>query len=434
LATCFYISSTVSMTSKSATNTSHSASTSTITNVDQEPPSLKTYHENEIGKGQRIVILAGPHKTGTSSLQYNFVRWTKQRTKGEPNATNTEMSTSTTAIWDDWVWPIPDAVAKIYSPTITNSSSSSSSPSEVDKAYYPLMEALRSPERKIPDREIFHLYTPDKIIQLFSDSIAESWELGYNLVFGSEAMDLLVKLPEGQEMLKKFSDRILPIKVAPQEGREKGRRKKTTSDTNGSEITVVVTYRTPKIDHLISNWHQVCKGKDTQPFFKYITTTSNKLGVLNGLGLVEIFLKNTNWNVALVDYEFVKESEWDLTSYIACHFLKVECDLETKQIVGLVGEENPTIKNVRKSQRPPNLSDEALAEMDSIMMAHDCNYKYLFEAEKEWKDRLISLHKLGIDKMMDNCKTYGHDYPNLDEMKEKLVQVAKKHGPKKLGS
>ena len=34
------------------------------------------------------------------------------------------------------------------------------------------------------------------------------WEEGKNIVMGTEAMDLIIKLPEGPSMLSKFRDRV----------------------------------------------------------------------------------------------------------------------------------------------------------------------------------------------------------------------------------
>jgi tmRNA-binding protein len=344
---------------------------------------------------QKVVILAGPHKTGSSSLQYNFLRWTTHT----PGTLISELNPHD-IILKDWVWPLPSFMSEFYSVD------------DIHNAFYPMMEALRSPKRKTTDREVFEKYSIDEVIDMYHEPMDVYWEKGYNLIFGTEAMDLIVKLEEGAEMIDALQNRILP------------------SSVRDDQITVVIAYRTPKIDHLISQWHQICKPPNQQSFFDFITTTKNKFGPLDALGMVKILLKHTNWNVALMDLEWLKANEWDMSNYIACYYLQAKCNYKKRQIKGLVEGEEPAVKNVRTNQGNLNISNEALDEMNGIIMAYDCNYMDLFEKENE---RMILLHRLGIDKMIANCQSLRSNskksvYPTRLEMKEDLVKVAIKYG------
>ena len=73
---------------------------------------------------------------------------------------------------------------------------------------------------------------------MYRETINTYWQKGYDIAIGSEAMDIVVKVPEGPSMIRNMSAHVLPDSI------------------DGDQVTVVVVYRTPKIKHLISMWHQ----------------------------------------------------------------------------------------------------------------------------------------------------------------------------------
>mmetsp|Transcript_9665 Transcript_9665/g.11270 ORF Transcript_9665/g.11270 Transcript_9665/m.11270 type:complete len:414 (+) Transcript_9665:166-1407(+) len=373
------------------------ASSIDIKKSNQQEESLSYHDHPNSNSNPQIVILGGPHKTGTSSLQSNLWKWTTHSTNIGVSAED-----ETDVILDNWVWPVPLSIATAeHNDTYTWDWDPS-------KAFYPMMEALRGPNYKIPDRLLFKLYSYEEIIDAFHKTMETYWQKGYNLIFGTEAVDLIVKLQEGPKMVRAISNRIIPLNV--------------TSD----QITVVVTYRTPKIDHMISQWHQLCKGKDTRPFYDWITTTKNTLGPLDALGMADMFLRLTDWNVALVDLEWLKANDWDLSNYVACHILKAECNEKSKQLVKL-GVKEPMLRNVRNNERKPNISDRALAEMNSTLLAFDCNYMDLLVNRQ---DKFILYHELGVEKMIKNCRSINLDNipKTRAQMKNRIVKIAEKYG------
>ena len=69
---------------------------------------------------QQIIILAGPHKTGTTSIQTNMWLWTSNED----------------SIFADWVWPVPPKILKIEE---NDTHEWDFTPS---KGFYMLLEAL----------------------------------------------------------------------------------------------------------------------------------------------------------------------------------------------------------------------------------------------------------------------------------------------------
>ena len=81
----------------------------------------------ETERSQRIVLLAGPHKTASSSTQQSFYKWT-----AKPK------------VLHSWAWPVPPQVADFCS---DYHESPEGSTQYFNKGFYPLVDALNG--RKI---------------------------------------------------------------------------------------------------------------------------------------------------------------------------------------------------------------------------------------------------------------------------------------------
>mmetsp|Transcript_6685 Transcript_6685/g.9844 ORF Transcript_6685/g.9844 Transcript_6685/m.9844 type:complete len:423 (-) Transcript_6685:36-1304(-) len=361
------------------------------------------------GQQQRIVILAGPHKTGTSSMQTNLWRWSLPTF----NFTSTKYPAPLERNVIDWVWPVSPEIAELE---MADTLVWDWTPAKV---YYPLIEALRNSNRKTQPRSLFMRYSNADIVKLYRDLLRKYWERGDNIVFGTEAIDTIMRIPkhEGQALVKRLAKEVVP-------GRD-------------SEVTVVVVYRIPKIKHLISVWHQH-NTKPTDPeFYEWITTTENKLGPLDSLGMINIFLHHTNWNIALVDLEGLTGAGWDPSNFIACEVLDELC-VDKKPLELHNAHIAPVIANVRSDKNVPNVPDVALEEIDRVLLGHDCKYiktleKWIeteSETEIEATSRVELHYPKGIYEMMKQCKSMEEKYysKNRSQMKKKIVAVAKKYG------
>jgi len=343
-----------------------------------------------VKRRQRICILAGPHKTGTSSIQGNLYRWSRSTI----NLTDSKFSPLPDPVIK-WIWPVPIEIARIEH---NDSHTWNWAPSKV---FYPMMEVLMDKKRHPKKRNLFQMYTPNEIIAMYRDAILTYWNDGYDVVFGTEAMDMIVKLPEGPSMIRKISTLILPNMI------------------DGDQITVVIMYRSPKVDHLVSMWHQNCDKPTDDKFYEWITSTKNTLGPMDSLGMVDMFLNETNWNVSLVNLEGLIEDDWDLSNFVACEILGEEC--EDKVLKGLHGSK-PIVTNVRSGQRPPNVPNQTLVEMDAILNQFDCNYMHILRGDNP---RLSIFYPQGLQHRLNSCLEIEDEYPkSRNAMTERIKKIA----------
>lgn len=124
------------------------------------------------------------------------------------------------------------------------------------KICYPLLDALRGIHTKNSrTRCLNEFFTRNEIIDLHRNEMKKQWDKGFSLVLASEAMDVIASANEqkGNHFLDKILD-VLPIANHLQEF--------------PSSIKAVVMYRPPRIDHLISLWHQCCMKRMT--FCKFL--------------------------------------------------------------------------------------------------------------------------------------------------------------------
>jgi hypothetical protein len=339
---------------------------------------------------QRLCLLAGPHKTGTSSVQTNMYRWSKPTI----SFSDSKFEQLPEPIIS-WIWPVPLDIARLEH---EDNHTWAWTPSKV---FYPMIEALVS-RKRVPKRNLFQKLSVDDIIQSYRNTIGKYWEEGKNIVMGTEAMDLIVKLPEGPSMLKKLRERIMPQSI------------------DGDQINVVVMYRTPKVKHLVSMWLQNCNRAIDDKFYEWITTTGNTLGALDSLGMVELIHNRTDWNIDLIHLGGLNDAGWDVSNYVACNILGNEC---VNKIPNGLNKSETVITNVRSSSRNPNVPNETLDEIDVVINQYDCNYIHLLSNPR------INIHfPRPFKELKKKCEGEGVRHHTRADMKSKIVEIAKKGG------
>lgn len=195
-------------------------------------PNVTTTHE------QRIVLLAGPHKTSSSSIQMNMYNWLYQG--------------NGSALQEEWAFP---SIEEKYFEMNCNFP-----PYLQYKIFYPLLEALRGVHRQDPKTRCLNaFYTREEIINLYKNEMEKKWKQGQSLVIASEAMDFIASSNEddGYHLLDALLD-FLPTNEEDDESKE------------FSSTTAVVMYRPPRVSHLISAWHQCCMKK--MSFYNFLTS------------------------------------------------------------------------------------------------------------------------------------------------------------------
>lgn len=362
----------------------------------------RLFESNEVPKQQRIVIVAGPHKTASSSIQNNLYIWSSVDPQILPN----------------WAWPVPHEVLEYCeeeNPIRDRDQKQYLEP----KGFYPLLEALNDGDSQ--NRALFRNYSKHTVVEFYRNALEKEWRDGYNLIMGTEALDFLGSdYRDSNAYLEKFLD-VLPLK--------KGYDGDDGIDFWGADevdVTVVVKFRAPRVQHLISVWHQCCMKTTT--FMEFLIhlpdnrQNMNRIRILDSLRLAEVFL-NRGLDVVLIDMSGITDAGYDISNVVACDILKASCT-ETKQFM-IVDEEKkviPEVKNVRKNEgKLGGATDKQLDRIEKVLRKYDCNYQHVLEHEN-----LTVLYNYELDHIMSDCsrtKKVG-SATNRTELVERIKSIA----------
>jgi len=357
-------------------------------------PSKGSYEKISLSthlKDKRVVILAGPHKTGSTSIQNNIHEWT-----GINNF-----------LLEGWAWPVPQTVTEIESKDEKNWHWNPS------KGFYALAELLRDPMYPITDRLLFRTYSKKEIINFYQIEFLRAWLSGYNIVIGSEAFDNAIKDKRGEELIERLL-KILPWNFLNLSSIVHG---------NNDLITVVITYRVPRVKHLLSIWHETKKEKES--FRDWMLSTRNGLGAIDSLGLVEKFL-NKGLKVILIDSSGldVDDHNYDISNVIACDVLNATCSNEKQ----LVGSDGPLVMNTKANFNDNiRVDDDQLDLMETAIRRYDCKYLDLFEKFNGTNQLKILYPSKLVLNVFDDCRNHGLKKYNFDRssMKQQLICITK---------
>jgi hypothetical protein len=210
------------------------------------------------------------------------------------------------------------------------------------------------------------LIRQSRLLQLFQRKIREAWDAGQNIVIASEHLDRLVLHP------------------VPDTSKTPRRPTSLTPDAlwkrflallpSSSNLVVGLTYRTPRIDHLLSVWHHV--GHEsladfiTKPRPPSLASTQHSL---DSLGLATFFLRQ-GYTVRILDSGGVKDAGMDLPSAVACHVLRIP------EFCG-PAPQFTTRYNARPEPAARNLDNHTLRAIHNLLIQHDCQYQQL---QAEW--------------------------------------------------
>jgi len=303
-----------------------------LTNYD---PLIK----KEIPKeGQRVVLHVGPHKTGSTSVQASMIKWTDPSSNVKSNQlicspknthplrkTSHACGANSKALLDTWKWPAPKKNGW----------------SKNAKSFSELVKVLSNIESKhwpLNSEETFALYRT----QIFNN-----WSAGKNLFISAELFDSVTIHKHLIANLMNFMAPAISVQ----------------------DITVVVVYRAPRIENLLSLWHM---WGAYQTFNDYIIQGARNLSVIDSLGITNEFLAK-GFKVDLIDTSGLSSQGYDLSNVVACDILKVQCNLN-KTIIG-VGEEKPVIKNKKRASQSLNVTTEQLRMIDDAIKRFDCIYE-----------------------------------------------------------
>jgi hypothetical protein len=295
---------------------------------------------------QRIVILPGPHKSGTTSVQSFLDQLQKNNQLGH----------------FEWPGNGPKAFAGVSGAILFHNNSDSGKHSNAE------VKSLR----KIRER------------------LRQSWSHGKSIVFGAENMDAFATLsPEQSQAAMSRLQSILPTN--------------NNSTTDIVQVQVVVMYRTPKSSHLISVWKQQT-AKDVQNRFrKKIPKSTNAAPIRSGsvpvptlaewlctgqwrgkmqydvpnliasqtnpMGVADTFLKSRGNNMTVFLADMMSGMD-DLSQGIVCEILQLpSCNSD-----GKVAAAEAEIKNQRSNPTHLGMTDAELEQVERILRKMDCYY------------------------------------------------------------
>jgi hypothetical protein len=246
--------------------------------VDRATRSVKA---NRNVTNQRVVLLAGPHKTGSSSIQANLMHWL-----GDENHPSNLAVT--------WAWPAPAHQCIPQS----------------EKAFYPWVKALVGEE--INTKFKCHVER-EELIQVYRREFHNQWTRGKSLVIATEAM---ARAAAHDDLIDTIIHQLpWSADYSPKVG---------GGDEN---ITVVIVYRSPRVAHLQSMWHQCCMMENVT-FYNYLVGPHfqrKKFSNFDSLFLAKRFLEK-GLTVTLIDMEGVTEQGYDISNIVACDILGANCN------------------------------------------------------------------------------------------------------------
>ena len=367
------------------------ASWENMLSLSKESPVSRRFVSNT---NQRVVILAGPHKTASSSIQLNLYHWLNV------NSTQEDIA----GLSKSWAWPSPSKEFIEHGCEMNDKLAS--------KIFYPFIEAIMGMHKK--SRCMNSHYSSTELIKLYHDKIYMKWNQGYNLVIASEAIDFIAsdnRRFDGPEILNRLVDEL------PWHGREE-------DPLHGSDedITAVVVYRAPRVDHIVSLWHQCCM--EEMSFYEYLTrrfeTVVDPLRSLDSLKLAKMFL-DKDIETVIIDMSGVAALGYDMSNVVACDVLNAECT-ERKTFLGAPEQEKAKIANIMThSQDNFNITSAQLDQINDVIELYECNFVTLMQHEK-----IRILYSKNLDAVLSKCKEREGDINNTrDDMVRRIIDIAK---------
>jgi hypothetical protein len=338
---------------------------------------------------QKIVILPGPHKTGTTSVQAALFRWMHTTTNDGDFTTKSH----NTSLFGDWAYPVP--TVKEFESSIQSYSYANNLVG--GKGFSPMITRLFANPSKSPEESI--LSSP--LLLLYRQKIQQAWDQGYNLVIASEHLDRLVLMADDDEPVLSSSKNTLR-RVSPDQLWERFLHLLPPSARTTENMIIGIQHRTPRMDHLISLWHHL--GKQQESLLDYMTKPT-KPGLrsaaysLNSLGLADFFVQRGHV-VRILDTGspsllLEQRTMMDLPIAVACHVLQISTNIS--HCIESLGNNNTTTSSSGTSKHLNQRSDPGERKVDThtlqainrLLMDYDCQFYHDFFVAPQTRNKKV---------------------------------------------
>lgn len=283
-----------------------------------------------------------------------------------------------------WSWLAPPSVKKYFKLT---------EPAYLASLMFALSDQTDHPlfTRKV---------TKEIIYGLFKEEMSTLFKSDKNVLLGSEEVDRISsEYFGGDEMLNELMDLM-----TPNAGKELDSR---------YEVTVVIGYTSPRVDQLLSLWHEVAKPTK-KDFYKFTKDPNSiqHLHTIDPLVLAHKFLEQ-GVKVILIDIAGQRASKSELYQTLACDIMMEACDTDNHPLfidehrknhpeIEKVLRNNPTTVNSSESLRQEShLSDKQLYEIELELQRRDCSFRHSLLGH----EKLTVLYDTAFSSNMDKCSS-----------------------------
>jgi hypothetical protein len=286
----------------------------------------KMLESKVVQNGNKLVIFAGPHETNGENITQFFSRYASKDSSHYRSSFN------------GWDWPSVDSEAI---------------DSEVDG--YELFDLLVTMDHDRPVQNIL------------MDSIRDSWNNAQEgVILGSLYFDRVGKNPESNFDPIKAIQRVVDALGIPDE-----------------DVTVVLTYRSPRVDHWSAVWMNHFKESQYKDFICSDTQSDKRWEwldtVMSPMKVANVYVE-MGWNAVLIDYEGTTSAGKDVAHVLSCDVMNgVDCnndgwvyDLESKTIGPL------------SSYAIDDLSDSQKTDLEHLFQLRECYYMYLLDSQQNF--------------------------------------------------
>jgi len=410
-------------------------STSTVWEREQQQQQQQqSLFDNEFPL-PKVVILPGPHKTGSSSIQGCMASWTW---------TELSRTAQLPVVLSNWSWAVPThenmVRAGLAHPSPIKGFASFVGVADLDPTLGLSPQARNESGDKVTIDKV------QQVVDMFRSRMDEAWRDGYSLIYGSEEMDRLLNpirnLNSSLYRPRDWNSSVLMDAILNILPWENGSSYINDTSFNNANVTqtsrtlqlddleVVVVHRTPRVKHIISVWHQT-GYKENETFHAFLTNQFRyHAHVTSSLGLARQFLERKIRTTIVDDFGSVHGNRTNLCHVLACDVLRDEECTQNHRLSSLESPGSVDVSNMRLNEQTDDakgvsmmdLTLEQLTAVDRVMQEYDCG----FWESLGWYSEQSLLRILYKNDIFARCENDGKSvFPerSLDWMVENILHA-----------